>query len=204
MEINYSDIEKLAELRDKGLLTEQEFQVKKSQILGSQQPPQPKPKKKNGCLKVIGVFFLAVFIMSVIAGIFSDEKNNTTPQPVATVEKTPQDKVKDLEKELENKKLTKVQRKEIEIEIKSIKTTEWAKKNINGDMSNFDLKRTVEKSTRNPDTFEHISTTYSYGKDFVTAVMTYRGQNGFGGMSIEKAKGVFDYNGNLLEVSTVQ
>lgn len=199
MEENYSDIEKLAELRDKGVLTEQEFQQKKSQILGT--PIIPK-KKNSGCGKAILFFIIGSSILGTLIGIFSSVDATTNETQVEQTQTTQHEELLSLEKELENKELTKVQREEIEIEIKSIKSLQWAKKNINvWDNSNPKLERAVKKAMRNPKSYEHIATEFSYKKNNVTAIMQYRGENGFGGTSIEKVKGVFDYDGNLLEIS---
>ena len=62
------------------------------------------------------------------------------------------------------------------------------------DGSNISLVRTAKNSMRDPKSFEHIETRIapvSNGQH--TAVMTYRGRNGFGGMVVEKA-GVYISN----------
>lgn len=204
MEEKYSNIEKLAELRDKGVLTEQEFQQKKAQILRT---PIIAKKKNSGCGKAILFFIIGISALATLAGLFfpTDAIDTKTETHAEQTQKTPQDELLSLEKELENKALTKVQREEIEIEIKSIKSLQWAKKNINAwDNSNPKLERAVKKAMRNPKSYEHIATEFSYNKNNVTAIMQYRGENGFGGMSIEKVKGVFDYDGDLLEISKVE
>ena len=107
-----------------------------------------------------------------------------------------------LQKELENKNLTKIQREEIEIEIKSIRTLKWAKKNINSwDNSNPKLERAVKNAMNDKDSFEHVSTEYSYKKNKVIAKMIYRGSNAFGAKVIESITGEFDYEGNLISIN---
>lgn len=209
MENHYSDIEKLAELRDKGLLTEQEFQQKKNQILSNQQPNSTQqPKKKTGCLKIFGISFIALCVMSTITAIFSDDTNTANTENTEIVEtkkNTPDEEIQILEKELENKNLTKAQREEIEIELKSIRTLQFANKHISSwDRSNPELKKYVKKSMNDPKSFEHVSTEFSYGKKNVTAKMIYRGNNAFGAKVLGAVKGTLDYNGNLLEVQDIK
>lgn len=106
-----------------------------------------------------------------------------------------------LQKELDNKNLTKVQKEEIEIEIKSIRSQKWAKKNINAlDNSNSKLERAVKNAMNDKKSFEHVKTQYSFKKDKVIATMTYRGNNAFGAKVIEQITGTFDYEGNLVSV----
>lgn len=93
MEQNYSDIKRLAELRDKGLLTEEEFQQKKQKILGTQQHIPSAPKKKGpGCLKGLLITFLAIFVFGTISSIvvffndFDIDEVSETQQPVVKEE----------------------------------------------------------------------------------------------------------------------
>ena len=61
------------------------------------------------------------------------------------------------------------------------------------DGSHSAVKRTVERSMRNPDSFDHIETRITPvkdGKHILT--MKYRGQNGFGGMSVESVIATID------------
>lgn len=107
-----------------------------------------------------------------------------------------------LQKELENKNLSKGQRDEIQIQIKNIRAVKWAKKNINSwDDSNPKLERTVKDAMNDKDSFEHVSTEYSYKKDKVIAKMIYRGNNAFGAKVIESVTGEFDYDGNLISIN---
>ncbi|WP_312825899.1 SHOCT domain-containing protein [Epilithonimonas sp.] len=237
MKSNLSDLEKLAELKQKGILTEEEFQTKKSQILNQtnhqnippnnfqQSQTEPK-KKKTGCLKIILITFGSFILMIIITAIFMPEDKNAktkvanndflmSNKPKNQQQKidsakianekfqslSSEEKIASLEKELENKNLKKVQKEEIQIEIKNIKQQEFAKKNISSwDGSNPKLERTVKKAMNDPDSYEHVQTTFEYKKDKVIGTMLYRGKNAFGGKIVDKAVGTFDYDGNLLEV----
>ncbi|CAD7812544.1 hypothetical protein CHRY9390_02528 [Chryseobacterium aquaeductus] len=234
-----SDIVKLGELRDKGIITQQEFDVKKKQVLDSinfsnnqnitPTTFQNSPKKANGCVIVIAVLggtFILFMIIVFFVMIFStnDGKKTTenkyeiflsSNEPKNQQQKIDSaklankkfnnlpdaEKISILNKELEQKNLTKVQRKEIEIEIKGIKELAFAKKNISAwDGSNPKLERAVKKSMNDPDSYEHVQTTFSYKKDKVIATMIYRGNNAFGAKVLGKALGTFDYDGNLLNI----
>ncbi|MBW8359373.1 MAG: hypothetical protein K0M63_06170 [Weeksellaceae bacterium] len=109
--------------------------------------------------------------------------------------------LQNLQKELENAELTKVEREEIGIEIKGIRTLRFADKNISSwDRSNPLLVKEVKKTMKDPGSFEHIETTFYYKKDKVIGEMQYRGANSFGAKVISTSKGVFDYEGNLLSI----
>jgi hypothetical protein len=56
------------------------------------------------------------------------------------------------------------------------------------------LKQAVRDNLRNPSSFEHVRTAISpIGKDGkFAAVMTYRAQNGFGGMNVENVGAIVD------------
>ena len=62
------------------------------------------------------------------------------------------------------------------------------------DGSHTNLKRLVERNMRNPDSFDHVETRITPVNASLehTVIMTYRGQNGFGGMSVETVKAVID------------
>jgi hypothetical protein len=58
--------------------------------------------------------------------------------------------------------------------------------------SQSDVVRSVKANLRNPDSFEHIETRIApkNKKGEHTLIMTYRAQNGFGGMNVEAVTGV--------------
>jgi hypothetical protein len=98
-EPNLSDIEKLSELKEKGLLTQQEFEEKKNRILNSTNPPinnansKPTNKKSSGCLKIgafvfIGFFALAFFYFIGSNISKSSSKNNSISKTSETENKT--------------------------------------------------------------------------------------------------------------------
>ena len=61
------------------------------------------------------------------------------------------------------------------------------------DGSHSAVKRAVEKSMRNPDSFDHIATRITPVNDGQHVLtMQYRGQNGFGGMSLESVIATID------------
>lgn len=167
--------------------------------------PQPTNKKKNnGCgtaaLVIIGIIAFLT-IIGLLTGNNSANNTNSTGNDSITTNKP--NEIVTLTEKLKDKKLTKIQREEIEIEIKNIKTLEFANKNISAwDRSNPKLCLAVKKAMNDPDSFEHVSTTFEYNKNNVIGTMTYRGKNAFGAKILASAKGTFDYDGNLLEISS--
>ncbi|MCT4228664.1 zinc ribbon domain-containing protein [Elizabethkingia anophelis] len=174
------------------------------QQLRKQIPPQPIKKKNSGCgtaiLVVIGIIAFLT-IVGLLAG--NNSTNNTNSAGIDSITTNKPNEIAALTEKLKDKKLTKIQREEIEIEIKNIKTLEFANKNISAwDRSNPKLCRAVKKAMNDPDSFEHVSTTFEYNKNNVIGTMTYRCKNAFGAKILASAKGTFDYDGNLLEISS--
>ncbi|MGA0615656.1 hypothetical protein [Paracoccus sp. KR1-242] len=61
------------------------------------------------------------------------------------------------------------------------------------DGSHAAFKKAVKSALRAPDSFEHVETaTFPVSAGRNRIVMTYRGQNGFGGTNVERAIGSFD------------
>lgn len=58
------------------------------------------------------------------------------------------------------------------------------------DGSNKDLVQRVKANLRDPSSFEHIETRFVKINGGLQLTMFYRAKNGFGGMNIEKAKGI--------------
>ena len=109
--------------------------------------------------------------------------------------------LQNLRKELLNPKLKKVQKEEIEIEIKNLQSEKLSKKNINvWDNSSPKLEREVKKMLNDSKSFEHVETTYNYKKDKVVVTMKYRATNRLGAKVLDQATGTFDYDGNLIHL----
>jgi len=68
------------------------------------------------------------------------------------------------------------------------------------DGSHIGLTRMLKKNMRNPDSYEHIETTYRDDGKSLVIKTRYRGQNGFGGMTIGEVMARVDFNGNVLEI----
>lgn len=113
-----------------------------------------------------------------------------------------EEKIALLHAKLKRKTLTKNQKKDIELEIKTIKSINFAEKNFSpSDGFNPKFARSVKKMMNDPDSFGHVKTTYKYRENTVIATMIYRSKNAFGAMVLGTVVGVFDYDGTLLEVS---
>ena len=115
MNSNLSDLEKLAELRQKGILTEEEFQIKKSQILNQttnqnlppnnfQQNQVKAVKKKTGCLKILLITFGAFMLLTIITAIFMPEDKNAKAK-VANDEFLMSDKPKNQQQKIDSAKI---------------------------------------------------------------------------------------------------
>lgn len=76
----------LAELRDKGVLTEAEFQQQKARLLGTLQPPatnaallkgnaKSNVKSGNGCLTALGILVAVIFVLGIIGSMAGGSVN---------------------------------------------------------------------------------------------------------------------------------
>jgi hypothetical protein len=65
------------------------------------------------------------------------------------------------------------------------------------------LEQFVKENLRNPKSFEHVRTSVGpIGKDGkFAAVMTYRAQNGFGGMNVESIGAIVDANSCEFQIA---
>jgi hypothetical protein len=80
------------------------------------------------------------------------------------------------------------------------------KKEIEGQFSAYDgshrsLERRVKESMNNPDSFEHVKTTYwDYGQGNIKLRMTFRGTNAYNAMVTQTAFAVATPKGEILEL----
>ena len=68
------------------------------------------------------------------------------------------------------------------------------------DGSHPKLSRMIEKSCRNPDSYEHIETKFRDDGNSIFVITKYRAQNGFGGMTIGNVTARVDFQGNVIEI----
>jgi hypothetical protein len=68
------------------------------------------------------------------------------------------------------------------------------------DGSHPKLSNIIEKSCRNPDSYEHIETRFRDEGNYIFVVTNYRAENGFGGMSLGKVTAKVDLSGNVIEI----
>lgn len=99
-----------------------------------------------------------------------------------------------------------IKSKKLEIERKKREEKEAKRKKLieeqfsAWDGSHIGLTRMLKKNMRNPDSYEHIETTYRDNGKSLVIKTRYRGQNGFGGMTIGEVMARVDFNGNVLEI----
>ncbi len=68
------------------------------------------------------------------------------------------------------------------------------------DGSHKQLEKFIKQNMHDPDSYEHVKTTYiDTGKALIIET-TYRGKNGFGGLVINKTNAMADYDGNVTEI----
>jgi hypothetical protein len=70
------------------------------------------------------------------------------------------------------------------------------------DGSHLKLSLLIKENCRNPDSYEHIETSYRDDGNSIYVITKYRAENGFGGMSIGIVSAKVDINGNILEITS--
>jgi len=68
------------------------------------------------------------------------------------------------------------------------------------DGSHIQLTRLIKKSMNDPNSYEHVSTTYSESRDFLIVLTTFRGNNAFGAMVKQSVKAKVGLDGEVIEV----
>ena len=81
------------------------------------------------------------------------------------------------------------------------KKTHWITSQFNAwDGSHYNLELRVKHGMRDPSSYEHIETRYNEEKDGLLIETTYRGRNGFGGMTIETTRARTNKKGEIIEI----
>ncbi|MFC1688095.1 hypothetical protein ACFL07_00360 [Pseudomonadota bacterium] len=85
---------------------------------------------------------------------------------------------------------------------KPLTASELRKQKIESQFSAWDgahqhLEKLVEANLKDPDSYEHIKTTYRDKGDAILVVMNYRAKNSFGGYVVNRIIATYDINGNL-------
>ncbi|MGV2844216.1 hypothetical protein ACE1OG_10125 [Aeromonas hydrophila] len=68
------------------------------------------------------------------------------------------------------------------------------------DGSHRTLERAIQKSMNDPDSYEHVETTYRDLGDSLIVSTTFRGKNGFGGVVKNTVVAQVDLDGNILKI----
>ncbi len=68
------------------------------------------------------------------------------------------------------------------------------------DGSHNGLTKLIKNAMNDPESFEHVETTYWDMKDHLVVMTTYRGKNAFGGVVKNFVKAKVDMNGNVIEI----
>jgi hypothetical protein len=68
------------------------------------------------------------------------------------------------------------------------------------DGSHFELNRTIKRSMNDPNSYEHVSTSYSDKGDYLLISTTFRGKNAFGGVVKNTVSAKSTVDGNIIEI----
>ena len=71
---------------------------------------------------------------------------------------------------------------------------------FNRDGSHKGLTRRIKSDMNDPDSYEHVVTIYTEGKNYLTVYTTFRGKNAFGGIVKNKIIAKVDTVGNVLGI----
>ena len=62
------------------------------------------------------------------------------------------------------------------------------------------LTKLIKASMKDPDSYQHVETSYWDMRDHLVVRQTFRGRNAFGGMMVNTVKAKVDLDGKVLEV----
>jgi multisubunit Na+/H+ antiporter MnhC subunit len=180
-----------------------------------------KNKKSSKIVKIVlSVIFAFIFIIEI--GVYAgegDEANITsstnanveqssTPKPKPVVKKlTPAElkkKAADDKKKAAAAKLA-AQKKAKADAIKAKKEAyqNWVNSQFSAwDGSHTALKELVKENMNDPDSFDHVETTYADKKTYLLVRMKYRGTNAFGGVVTNVVIAKSDYKTNTIKIIT--
>ena len=136
--------------------------------------------------KVLKGSLTLFFLVCFIAGFAGTPKKNstlTTQEKVSTSTPTTQEKVMSATEKIAAEKSSEDNRKaELQKKANSY-FSPW-------DGSHRDLERSIKNSMNDPDSYEHVETTFgiNYDTEELTVVTKFRGKNAFGGKVINSAK----------------
>jgi hypothetical protein len=73
------------------------------------------------------------------------------------------------------------------------------------DGSHRELTKAIKAYLKDPDSYEHVSTTYQEEGEFLMVKTTYRASNSFGGITLESVVGVCDpVSGKVIQWESVR
>ncbi len=93
-----------------------------------------------------------------------------------------------------------VKEKEIPLTAEEVRKEKIEKHFSPWDGSHKGLERLVKENLNDPESYDHIKTTYWDKKDKLRVRMEYRARNGFGGMVVGFVLADVDLEGNVIEV----
>lgn len=77
----------------------------------------------------------------------------------------------------------------------------WVTAQFSGwDGSHREFTRYIKSTMKNPNSYEHVSTSYRKNYNSLTVRTTYRGTNSFGAVVTETATAEIDKNGKIVKV----
>jgi hypothetical protein len=71
------------------------------------------------------------------------------------------------------------------------------------DGSHIKLERWVKENMNDPDSYEHVKTTYAENGTTISVIMEFRGKNAFGGVVKNSAIAEVDLDGNFVSTPTI-
>ena len=71
------------------------------------------------------------------------------------------------------------------------------------DGSHRELTKYIKDSMNDPDSYEHIETRFWKSREYMTVETKFRGKNAYRGLVKDKAVAKVDYEGNILEVTSL-
>lgn len=139
----------------------------------------------KGKLKWIAIGLGGLFIISVIIQL----------------SKSPEQRQKEVADKVANDSLRKIQKViDDSLEVVNKRKNMIREQFHPYDKSHRKLEKAIKESMNDPDSYEHIKTTYEDKGDYLIVQTSFRGKNAFGGKVINSKTVKVDLNGNIIAV----
>jgi hypothetical protein len=162
--------------------------------------------KKDRTRKKSAIFYSITLVVSfILFGITTDPVKDLKVAGVKSDKKEVAEEIKKPELTIAQQDSIKRVEREADSIASAAKVVSDRKEKIESQFSAWDgahhnLERMIKKNMNDPDSYDHIETTYWDMGDHLVVLTKFRGKNAFGGKVINMVKAKVDLDGNVIKI----